>query len=153
MGLTFPEICLTGEEKTPKKPHPGNLSRPGSEPGPAVWQARMLPRIPQRWTPLLISIHILIHSLIIILHLIQGWGKLFISRTTGVKSYLLGAVWWRSGTHYVSSCWLWVLAFIVRAESFGNGWSPFFGPEPSLVLEKFVLGYCWWRRYRDERTC
>ena len=24
--------------KTPKKPHPGNLSRPGIEPGPAAWQ-------------------------------------------------------------------------------------------------------------------
>ena len=29
-GLKFPNICLTGEEK----PHPGNLSRPGIEPGP-----------------------------------------------------------------------------------------------------------------------
>ena len=37
--------------KTPKKPHPGNLSRPGIEPGPAAWQARMLPFAPQRWTP------------------------------------------------------------------------------------------------------
>ena len=36
--------------KTPKKPHPGNLSRPGFEPGPATWQARMLPPSPQRWT-------------------------------------------------------------------------------------------------------
>ena len=36
--------------KTPKKPHPGNLSRPGIEPGPAAWQARMLPLVPQRWT-------------------------------------------------------------------------------------------------------
>ena len=34
--------------KTPKKPHPGNLSRPGIEPGPAAWQARMLPLAPQR---------------------------------------------------------------------------------------------------------
>ena len=29
--------------KTPKKPHPGNLSRPGIEPDPAAWQARTLP--------------------------------------------------------------------------------------------------------------
>ena len=29
--------------KTPKNPHPGNLSRPGIEPGPAAWQAHMLP--------------------------------------------------------------------------------------------------------------
>ena len=36
--------------KSPKKPHPGNLSRPGIEPGPATWQARMLPLAPQRWT-------------------------------------------------------------------------------------------------------
>ena len=35
--------------RTPKKPHPGNLSRPGIEPGPAAWQARMLP-LAQRWT-------------------------------------------------------------------------------------------------------
>ena len=43
VGLMFPDICLTGEEK----PHPGNLSRPGIEPGPAAWQARMLPLAPQ----------------------------------------------------------------------------------------------------------
>ena len=36
--------------KTPKKPHPGNLSRPRIEPGPATWQARMQLPIPQRWT-------------------------------------------------------------------------------------------------------
>ena len=34
-GLRFPDIYLTGEEKPRKKPHPGNLSRPGNEPGPA----------------------------------------------------------------------------------------------------------------------
>ena len=39
-----------GWGKTPKKPHPGNLSRPGIEPGPAAWQGRMLPLAPQRWT-------------------------------------------------------------------------------------------------------
>ena len=32
--------------KTPKKPHPGNLSRPVIEPGPAAWQTRMLPPAP-----------------------------------------------------------------------------------------------------------
>ena len=31
-GLKLPGIFLTGEEK----PHPGNLSRPGLEPGPAA---------------------------------------------------------------------------------------------------------------------
>ena len=46
VGLNFPDIRLTGE----KKPHPGNLSRPGIEPGPAAWQARMQPLAPQRWT-------------------------------------------------------------------------------------------------------
>ena len=40
--------------KTPKKPHPGNLSRPGIEPGPAAWQARMIPLAPQRWTAIYI---------------------------------------------------------------------------------------------------
>ena len=34
--------------KTPKKRQPGNLSRPGIEPGPAAWQ--VLPLAPQRWT-------------------------------------------------------------------------------------------------------
>ena len=48
VGLKFPDICLTGEEKSRKKPHPGNLSRPGIEPGPAACQARMLPLAPQR---------------------------------------------------------------------------------------------------------
>ena len=36
--------------KTPKKPHPGNLSRPEIEPGLAAWQASMLSPGPQRWT-------------------------------------------------------------------------------------------------------
>ena len=35
-GLKLPDIYLTGEKKTPKKSLPGNLSRPGIEPGPAV---------------------------------------------------------------------------------------------------------------------
>ena len=34
-GLELPEICLTSEEK-PRKPHPGNVSRPGIEPGPVA---------------------------------------------------------------------------------------------------------------------
>ena len=33
--------------KTPKKPQPGNLSRPGIEPWPAAWHARMLPPVPR----------------------------------------------------------------------------------------------------------
>ena len=40
--------------KTPKKPHPGNLSQSGIEPGPAAWQARMLPLVPQRWTRVMV---------------------------------------------------------------------------------------------------
>ena len=42
VGLKLRDICLTGEGKPRKKPHPGNLSRTGIEPGPAAWQARML---------------------------------------------------------------------------------------------------------------
>ena len=45
--------------KTPKKPHPGNLSRPGIEPGPAAWQARMVPIAPQLWTNLYILFEML----------------------------------------------------------------------------------------------
>ena len=48
VGLKFPDIRLTGKEN-PEKTHPGNLSRPGIEPGPAAWQVRMLPLVPQRW--------------------------------------------------------------------------------------------------------
>ena len=48
-GLKLPDMSYRWG-KTPKKPHPGNLSRPGIEPGPAAWQARMLPPVPQRWT-------------------------------------------------------------------------------------------------------
>ena len=36
VGLNLPDIRLTGEEKPRKKPHPGNLSRPGIESGPAA---------------------------------------------------------------------------------------------------------------------
>ena len=43
-GLKIADICLTGEEKTPNKPHPGNLSRPGIEPRWA-WYRLLL-----RWT-------------------------------------------------------------------------------------------------------
>ena len=50
-GLKFHDICLTGEEKSQEKPHPGNLSQPGIEPGPATWQAHMLLPVSQRWTP------------------------------------------------------------------------------------------------------
>ena len=35
VGLKLPDIRLTGEEK-PRKTHPGNLSRPGIEPGHAA---------------------------------------------------------------------------------------------------------------------
>ena len=36
VGLKLPAIRLTGEEKPRNKPHPGNLSYPGIEPGPAA---------------------------------------------------------------------------------------------------------------------
>ena len=42
--------------KTLKKSYPGNLSWPGIEPGPAAWQARMLPPGPQRWTSSLVKL-------------------------------------------------------------------------------------------------
>ena len=48
--LNLLDICLTGEAKPRRKPHPGNLSRPGIEPGSAAWQARMLPPASQRST-------------------------------------------------------------------------------------------------------
>ena len=36
VGLKLLDIRLTGEEKPRKKPHPGNLSQLGFEPGPAA---------------------------------------------------------------------------------------------------------------------
>ena len=36
VSLKLPDIRLTGEEKPRTKPHPGNLSRPGIEPGTAA---------------------------------------------------------------------------------------------------------------------
>ena len=50
VGLKLPDFCLTGEENPRWKPHPGNLSRPWFEPGPAAWNARLLLPVPQRWT-------------------------------------------------------------------------------------------------------
>ena len=46
VGLKLLDICLTCDENPPKKPHPGNLSLPGFEPGLAAWLARMLPPAP-----------------------------------------------------------------------------------------------------------
>ena len=41
-GLSFPDICVTVEEK-PQKKQRGKLARPGVEPGTARWEATMLP--------------------------------------------------------------------------------------------------------------
>ena len=61
VGLKLPDIRLTGEEK----PHPGNMSRPGIEPGPAAWQARMLPLVSHRWTPYCVCVYIYIYTVYI----------------------------------------------------------------------------------------
>ena len=50
VGLKFPDICLTGEEKPRKNLTQETCPDRGSNPGPAAWQARMLPLAPQRWT-------------------------------------------------------------------------------------------------------
>ena len=39
-----------------------------------------------------------------------------------------------------------------RAEWSGNDWSSFNDPGFSVLLVKWVLGQCLWRRYHDERT-
>ena len=62
VGLKLPDICLTSEEKPRQNPHPGNLTRPWIEPGPAAWQARMLPPALQRWTILIIVMVIFQHG-------------------------------------------------------------------------------------------
>ena len=40
VSLKLPDIHLTSEEKPRKKPHPGNLSRSGSNPARCVTSAR-----------------------------------------------------------------------------------------------------------------
>ena len=50
MGLKLPDIGLAGEENPRKKPHPGNFSLTGIEPGPTAWQAHKLPPTQQCWT-------------------------------------------------------------------------------------------------------
>ena len=42
-SLSFPDICLTVEEKPRKNPQPRKLTRPWIEPAPARWEAMMLP--------------------------------------------------------------------------------------------------------------
>ena len=85
-----------GWGKTPKKPHPGNLSRPGIEPGPAAWQARMLSLAPQRWTTSFITryimlIFIILFSISIFIHIgpitichIFSFYLLFVPNRSGV---------------------------------------------------------------------
>ena len=43
MELNFSRHLSTIEEKLGKKPQPGKVTRPGTEPGPARWEATMLP--------------------------------------------------------------------------------------------------------------
>ena len=43
LGLRFPYICLTVEEKPRKKPQSGKLTWPGIKPGPTMWEATTLP--------------------------------------------------------------------------------------------------------------
>ena len=42
-GLSFPDICLTVEEKTRKNLNQEKLNRPGIEPGPGRWETMVLP--------------------------------------------------------------------------------------------------------------
>ena len=42
-GSKFSWHLSYGWGKTPEKPQPGKLTRPGIEPGPAMWEATMLP--------------------------------------------------------------------------------------------------------------
>ena len=86
--------------KTPKKPHPGNFSRPGIEPGPAAWQARMLSPAPQRWTIIKNNLRytkcdygILVQQLVLIMLIIcflreQIWSEKVINP-------LLSCMWYR----------------------------------------------------------
>ena len=49
-GLSFPDICLTVEEESQRKPQPGKLTRPGIEPGPGVVRDNDVTPRQQRWS-------------------------------------------------------------------------------------------------------
>ena len=89
-GLKLPDICITGEEKTPKNPHPGNLSRPGIEPGPTAWQARMLPPVPQRCTLRSWRWNLILCTLTVTLHV--GFRKLGRHWPSGYTSAVGGVI-------------------------------------------------------------
>ena len=61
LGLKLPDMFYRGG-KTQKKPHPGILSRPGIDPGPAAWQARILLPAAQRWNHIVILLNFLCNS-------------------------------------------------------------------------------------------
>ena len=65
-GLSFPDICLTVEEKPWKKPQPGKLTQPGIEPEPTGCEAMVLPL--DRSDGLIL--------LLICDWNIKGWGKI-----------------------------------------------------------------------------
>ena len=85
--------------KTPKKPRPGNLFRPRIEPGPAAWQARMLPPAPQLWTSCILIIclnyflcslcNISLH-LVVSIHFIGGEGWLGFPDLWSGKKTMIG---------------------------------------------------------------
>ena len=108
VGLKFPDICLTSEEK----PHPGNLSRPGFEPGPAAWQARMLPLAPQRWTDLIWKFKIQQNSTPVYAALSNVTGKL--CRQLNYRCCLCYHS--ITVTHASSSCKQQMAVFIFRSE-------------------------------------
>ena len=84
--LNFPDICLKSEEK-PQKTSSRKLVRPGIEPGPATWQARMLPPVPQRWT-----------------YQLENWSDCLMSHIK-VRSYI--TTWTCSGEY----CVIWEMWF------------------------------------------
>ena len=49
VGIKLPDICLKGEEN-PRKNLTQETCPDWIEPGPAAWQARMLPPAPHRWS-------------------------------------------------------------------------------------------------------
>ena len=76
--------------KTPRKPHPGNLSRPGIEPGRAAWQERMLPSASQLWISY-IYLHIkfkILRSNLDALKIRLGLGCIVILPTITVLTHL-----------------------------------------------------------------
>ena len=114
--------------KTPKKPHPGNLSRPGIEPGPAAWQARMLPLAPQRRTITEVRRPIIIAAQNFTLSPANGW----------------------TSSKY-RCCWC-LLALLQNLRRLVSGLKPILVSSANMAFLHSAMVQCWWARAQFLRS-